>query len=521
MYDELLRRENNSAGNEGEIRCLSPPYGSDGSSPLSLIHSVPFLPVRDDFHPKRNQARQKLATLPTTRFKDLSSDVFYELSRRYPNFKAEVSSSISVPSSLLCSHATSQAGNQDRRFDEYLSQEPSSASDPPPVPPLNTFRPSLERPAYNDRRQPGEANADHPTPGRSETISPPRRKPSQGQINLGHQRSLRSQDTTGRRSEDRQDREFLTHRPSGSISESTTSNGNAQSATSGVIIPNKSTIAEEEIEVPYGRQIRDSSSTAMLDEGDRDRQTDGEQESSPMVGGLNGLSARLKQVDEESDHPTRNGVPSTGEDYFDRMSYGRASVASDRSASKVPGEEEEKIRREYEYKIATMQNKIAGLERDLEDADEKGRNNADGNVRAAQLEQELNEFKRVRLVLSLSLSFVCLSVSLKRADEHASAMRSLQKELEELREDRARDRDRERRRQQEHEEELQILRDRCETLEAERTNGGSGVSVQPTPPSICSLNRPSRPILNSSGNCSLICKASWRSLHSFHDATMT
>ncbi|KAH8549939.1 hypothetical protein BGW37DRAFT_428357 [Umbelopsis sp. PMI_123] len=34
----------------------------------------PFLPVRDDFHPKRNQARQKLATLPKTRFKDLASD---------------------------------------------------------------------------------------------------------------------------------------------------------------------------------------------------------------------------------------------------------------------------------------------------------------------------------------------------------------------------------------------------------------------------------------------------------------
>lgn len=54
--------------------------------------SVPFLPVRDDFHPKRNQARQKLATLPTSRFKDLSSDVYYELARRYPEFKEEVRS---------------------------------------------------------------------------------------------------------------------------------------------------------------------------------------------------------------------------------------------------------------------------------------------------------------------------------------------------------------------------------------------------------------------------------------------
>ncbi|TPX71731.1 hypothetical protein SpCBS45565_g00893 [Spizellomyces sp. 'palustris'] len=45
---------------------------------------VPFLPVRDDFHPKRNQARQKLATLPSSRFKDLASDVYYEIERRFP-----------------------------------------------------------------------------------------------------------------------------------------------------------------------------------------------------------------------------------------------------------------------------------------------------------------------------------------------------------------------------------------------------------------------------------------------------
>ena len=295
----------------------------------------------------------------------------------------------------------------DKSFDEYPSQEPSNTSDPPPVPPLSTFKSSSDKPSYADRRQTAETSVDHTINARSETTSPSRRKRSQDGVNLGHPRNPRSQDTTGRRSEDRQDREFLVHRPSGSVSESTTSNGNAQSATSGVIIPNKSTIAEEEIEVPYGRQIRDSSSTAMLDDGDRDRHTDGEQESSPMVGGLNGLSARLKQVDEEDHNPMRNGVPSTGEDYFDRVSYGRASVASDRSIPKVPGEEEEKIRREYEYKIATMQNKITGLERVLEDADEKSRSNAHGNARAAQLEQELNEFKIVRLLFfQFSLTLV-------------------------------------------------------------------------------------------------------------------
>ena len=290
----------------------------------------------------------------------------------------------------------SQAGIQDKSYDERASPEHPSTSDPPPVPPLNSFK---EKPFYSDRRQPSEVSLDNTITGRSETTSPSRRKPSQDGFNPGRHRNLRSQDTTVRRAEDRQDREFLTHRPTGSISESTTSNGNAQSATSGVVIPNKSTIAEEEIEVPYGRQIRDSTSTAMLDDGDRDRNTDGEQESSPMVGGLNGLSARLKQVDDGGNSPVRNGVPGTGEDYFDRASYGRTSVASDRSASRIPAEEEERIRREYEYKIATMQNKIAGLERDLEDAGEKGRNNADGNARAVRLEQELNEFRRVCPVL--------------------------------------------------------------------------------------------------------------------------
>ena len=67
VYDELMRRQNNAkTGN-----------------------STPFLAVRDEFHPKRNQARQKLATLPKNRFKDLASDVFFELERRFPELKQE------------------------------------------------------------------------------------------------------------------------------------------------------------------------------------------------------------------------------------------------------------------------------------------------------------------------------------------------------------------------------------------------------------------------------------------------
>ena len=50
---------------------------------------VPFLAVRDDFHQKRNQARQTFATLPISRFEDLSSDVYFELTKRYPEFTEE------------------------------------------------------------------------------------------------------------------------------------------------------------------------------------------------------------------------------------------------------------------------------------------------------------------------------------------------------------------------------------------------------------------------------------------------
>ena len=73
-----------------KVHVLPSPLFSRSLLTFDPLLAVPFLPVRDDFHPKRNQARQKLATLPTGRFKDLSSDVYYELARRYPEFKEEV-----------------------------------------------------------------------------------------------------------------------------------------------------------------------------------------------------------------------------------------------------------------------------------------------------------------------------------------------------------------------------------------------------------------------------------------------
>lgn len=190
-----------------------------------------------------------------------------------------------------------------------------------------------------------------------------------------------------------------------------------------MIIPNKSTIEEEYIEVPYGRDARESSSTTV-DERERSREvsgeasrlTDGEFDSasdypSPMSpqsppAGLSGLSARLKGVDDDD-----RGTPSiggrTGNDYYDQ--YGRSSVNSDRSAgggtgSRLAGrasvsEDQEKIKRDYEYKIATMQTQITNLQRDLGDADERDRKWQEGEARVRQMEEELLGLRRVSSIL--------------------------------------------------------------------------------------------------------------------------
>ncbi|KAH8682280.1 hypothetical protein BX600DRAFT_430164 [Xylariales sp. PMI_506] len=67
VYDELLRRERITRKVPGP----PPP---------------PFLQPEDNFHPKRNQARQKLSTLGMPRFRDLATDVFCELERRFEGF---------------------------------------------------------------------------------------------------------------------------------------------------------------------------------------------------------------------------------------------------------------------------------------------------------------------------------------------------------------------------------------------------------------------------------------------------
>ncbi|KAI9171795.1 Protein SPA2 [Paramyrothecium foliicola] len=69
VFDELIRRQAVSR---------APPNIPNGPPP--------FLPPEKTFHPKRNQARQRLSSLGPPRFRDLAADVFHELERRFPQF---------------------------------------------------------------------------------------------------------------------------------------------------------------------------------------------------------------------------------------------------------------------------------------------------------------------------------------------------------------------------------------------------------------------------------------------------
>ena len=73
VYDELLRRQ--SSARQSKLGAATTP----NEVPASLL-------PKENFHPKRNQARRKLSTLPPPRFRDLATDVFYELERRFPRF---------------------------------------------------------------------------------------------------------------------------------------------------------------------------------------------------------------------------------------------------------------------------------------------------------------------------------------------------------------------------------------------------------------------------------------------------
>jgi hypothetical protein len=130
VYDELLRRQ--------DERRHPPPAGN---VPIYLL-------PRPNFHPKRNQARQKLSTLAPKKFRELATDVLYELERRHPTF---IGGSMNM--SRMRSSSRSSAGPPGRR-------RGSSVSKPYPGPALS---PGTQLPAYvQGLRRPSITSPDTP-----------------------------------------------------------------------------------------------------------------------------------------------------------------------------------------------------------------------------------------------------------------------------------------------------------------------------------------------------------------------
>ncbi|XDG08932.1 hypothetical protein ABKA04_008547 [Annulohypoxylon sp. FPYF3050] len=95
VFDELMRRQAYSR---------RPPNAPPNVGPPT------YLLPEDTFHPKRNQARQKLSTLGSPRFRDLATDVFCELERRIPRFISGDIPRMSNPPGIPSSRAGTPMG---------------------------------------------------------------------------------------------------------------------------------------------------------------------------------------------------------------------------------------------------------------------------------------------------------------------------------------------------------------------------------------------------------------------------
>lgn len=117
VFDELQRRQASS-------------YLPPGPAPSK---SVPqYLLPRSDFHEKRNQARQKLSSLQDVRFRDLSTDVFCELERRFPHFQKMDNGGRASPGSRSQSRGPSLGGPTPAAQNAYGAMQPRSQPRGPP-----------------------------------------------------------------------------------------------------------------------------------------------------------------------------------------------------------------------------------------------------------------------------------------------------------------------------------------------------------------------------------------------------
>lgn len=258
VYDELVRRQNSAKNG----------------------NTQPFLAVRDEFHPKRNQARQKLATLPKNRFKDLASDVFFELERRFPELKEE-------------------------------------------------FRPdAIAREKAREQQMRDEAEA-----------------------------LLQRKDSMGQ----------------------------PQPSTSDRIVPAKSTLVEEDIAVPY------SANGTKAGNRSNDNDALSERVSSPMrdsmgSNGVNGIADNRSTMYSQAS--------SVGTGFFNGYTAGSIASPNLGRASAFESSDTEKMRSDYELRIAKLQQQVSSLESQMAEAGPRARKADELAGRNEELDRQLTQIRK-------------------------------------------------------------------------------------------------------------------------------
>jgi hypothetical protein len=124
IYDELVRRQ------EYE-KCI---YHGVGNDPRSEM-AADFLPEQFGYHPKRNSARKRLATLRTQRFRDLVNDTLVEMERR-ASLPPPPMSGISYQSLSAVSSPGLLSPESARSFSTASTPATTPSSSPPTTPEL-------------------------------------------------------------------------------------------------------------------------------------------------------------------------------------------------------------------------------------------------------------------------------------------------------------------------------------------------------------------------------------------------
>lgn len=136
VYDEFRRREDDrSRRGQGVPR---------------------HLPPRNDFHPKRNQARQKLSHLSPDRFKQLATDAFFELERRLPRLAGDNIGPRTSPAGSLLNpqNVPHRAGTPSSMRGPSSPLPPGMYRGPGPGPGMYPGHPRSASSASNDHRGP-------------------------------------------------------------------------------------------------------------------------------------------------------------------------------------------------------------------------------------------------------------------------------------------------------------------------------------------------------------------------------